>query len=910
MLRLLQLALVLVALVFVAMPNTARADARTQARRAFRDGMALIAAKSYEAGIERLIDANEALPHPNVQFNIAQAYLALGRDAEAARWFRMYVESGEPPADADAIRALIAKLEAPTEVEAPPPPAPEPTVVPPLSTQEDLRRLEALADAMRPLAEARADELDAITDRMRGALRSPPPAPPPPPPPPPPPVIVAAPPIDEELRAVEDYQEREVVTTATRDVADPRDAPAVVWVITQREIRTRGYETVGEALRAVAGLHVIDDHVFVDVGVRGLHSGPRGMSRIIKVLVDGHPVAFRPTSGTLLGPELIPIRAVDRIELVRGPGSALYGANAFLGVLQIITRRGADVGGGAVTGRIGFSTSTERVDGSARPNTSGSLDAIVGTSQGKLSIVAAAQVAYLDRSGLRIPETSPFVEELTLGRGGVSVDDQSRPLSLFGSLAYDLGSRGKLSFTAGWQRLDADAEWLDYGALTHFTRVKLSNAWARLSYDLQISKETGIRAYASYADGQPVDGHQIRPLSAFALSPNEARHLVESYRSRALVSGLEARWNLADHGIGIRAGTDLDVDFEELTTVTAVFDEDVGINQVGDTITIARSAFDERTFTNVGLYLQVLAEPIESLDVVGGLRYDFNSIYASALNGRLGAVFRATDHFYVKALYGSSYRAPAPDQLYRGAGYIGDAIGCFDYEPCAATGLVPQTAHTGEAVVGYSKDRVRAQLTGYVMFVDDLIVSFPTFANNAVTTNAGEYLSRGLELELSAKRDGLIGALDVATHAYVAVQSTETRIPESQFDPAESIRAEFRDDALFPNVTAGGGIDLAYLPAKLGLYIEARYVGPRRASGSNLALSLGLSNYDGDDLPGYVELDLNLSTRDLYVFEENETVLSLRVTDVIGARHAEGGYRGWDIPTPGRIVFVRLTQEY
>ena len=54
----------------------------------------------------------------------------------------------------------------------------------------------------------------------------------------------------------------------------------------------------------------------------------------------------------------------------------------------------------------------------------------------------------------------------------------------------------------------------------------------------------------------------------------------------------------------------------------------------------------------------------------------------------------------------------------------------------------------------------------------------------------------------------------------------------------------------------------------------------------------------------------NLSTRDLYLFGDGETVISLRLTDLIGDAHAEGGFRGWDVPTLGRQVFVRIIQEF
>jgi outer membrane receptor protein involved in Fe transport len=890
------------------------ADARTKARRAFNEGMRLIAARQFERGIDRLIEANDTLPHPNVQYNIAQAYLALGRDAEALKWLESYLSFPVPQADAERVGRELEDVKRRMQP-APPPEKVSGTDEAPLTTVpnltvRDLHQLESLADALRNLSTDRAKELDDITARLKGNVREEPP--PPAPPPPPPDQLTAPQPIEEGgLRAVEEYEEREVVSAATRELARPEDAPAVVWVITQREIRDRGYETIAEALRAISGLHVIDDHVFVDVGVRGVHGDLRGMSRIIKVLVDGHPVAFRPTSGHFLGLEAIPIRAVDRIELIRGPASALYGANAFLAVLQIVTRRGSDIRGGAVAGRFGLSTSTEDASGKVDPKVMGTGDAIVGTKEGDLSFVLSAQGGHLDRSGLRIPETSPFAGELSGSTGGVSKKDTATPFSLFGSLELDLHGKGQINLSGGVQRLDAHGEWLDYGALTHFTEISLINIWTRLTYDLAINKEAGLRAFTSYARGGPNASNRIRPLTGFTLRPNELRHLEESFQSQAIFSGLEVRWDLSKYRFGVRAGADVDVDLQKLNSARAFFDGAEGENQAGESIPVSASSVPDTTFTNVGLYLQLDSQPLEFFDVIGGLRYDFQSLYGSNLNGRLGAVVRATDWLFFKALYGSSFRAPAADQLYRQAAYVGDTTGCLDYAPCAAVDLKPQTAHTGELVAGVAFSKTfNAQVTGFISYVDDLILSFPNNANAFITTNAGTRLSRGVEVESSVAFPGLAGALDLSAHAYFALQGTDSDIPEALFQPAESIRAEFREESLFPSVTAGGGLDLAYLPLKVGLYLEGRYVGKRRASGSNLALSAGFSNYDGDDLPGYFELDMNLSTRDLYLFEGGETVLSLRVTDALGIDHAEGGFRGWDIPTPGRLIFFRIIQEY
>ena len=98
--------------------------------------------------------------------------------------------------------------------------------------------------------------------------------------------------------------------------------------------------------------------------------------------------------------ELVPISAVDRIEIVRGPASALYGADAFLGVINIITRRGGDLDGGDIG--AGLNTQTDR---------SGAVgydfDSAIGGQRGKFDYLISARIEREDRSGLRLPATSP-----------------------------------------------------------------------------------------------------------------------------------------------------------------------------------------------------------------------------------------------------------------------------------------------------------------------------------------------------------------------------------------------------------------------------------------------------------------------------------------------------------------------
>ncbi|MBM3271024.1 MAG: TonB-dependent receptor plug domain-containing protein [Candidatus Sericytochromatia bacterium] len=109
------------------------------------------------------------------------------------------------------------------------------------------------------------------------------------------------------------------VVSATKAAQSLREAPAIMDVITDRDLRERGYASVAEALQAVPGFCVLFDYVNYNVGVRGISSGMRAWSRILKVMIDGQSVALRVDSTNFLGPELIPLSAIKRIEIIRAP---------------------------------------------------------------------------------------------------------------------------------------------------------------------------------------------------------------------------------------------------------------------------------------------------------------------------------------------------------------------------------------------------------------------------------------------------------------------------------------------------------------------------------------------------------------------------------------------------------------
>ena len=131
---------------------------------------------------------------------------------------------------------------------------------------------------------------------------------------------------------------------AARHLQRTTEAPASVTVITASDIETFGWRTLADVLKSVRGFHMTYDRNYSYVGVRAF-GRPTDYNNRVLVLVDGHRLNDSIYDGALLGTEFpVDLALVDRVEVIRGPGSALYGTSAFLAVVNVITKKGAQVG--------------------------------------------------------------------------------------------------------------------------------------------------------------------------------------------------------------------------------------------------------------------------------------------------------------------------------------------------------------------------------------------------------------------------------------------------------------------------------------------------------------------------------------------------------------------------------------
>ena len=336
----------------------ALADARSDAKRHFREGMSFIGAGQVERGIAELKQAYAIKPHPDVLYDIAKAYVDLGDIPEALNYFRQYVATD--PVDKEQVQAIIQRLQSAIGSAAPPPPAAEP---PPqnIDVQKLLAQLQALiqqsqaaapvavAPAARPASSRKTEpvraggsaprgedeifEGETISAKTRATARQ-----------------IAAELSGTHEASDEDIFEEQVVTASVRSSSETK-TPASLTVITGDEIRMTGAATIPEILRRVPGIDVAEMNPSdTNVSIRGFN---RRLANKVLVLVDGRSVYQDFLGGTFWPLVDVAIQDIDRIEVIRGPGSALYGANAFAGVVNIITRTGEDISGARAFAQAG-----------------------------------------------------------------------------------------------------------------------------------------------------------------------------------------------------------------------------------------------------------------------------------------------------------------------------------------------------------------------------------------------------------------------------------------------------------------------------------------------------------------------------------------------------------------------------
>jgi iron complex outermembrane receptor protein len=671
------------------------------------------------------------------------------------------------------------------------------------------------------------------------------------------------------------------VVSASLSEQSLAEAAAVIDVITQEDLRARGYRSVAEALQSIAGVDLISDHYQWNMGVRGVSGGTRGYSRIVKVMIDGQPVSFRPSGENFLGLELVPLGVIDHIEVIRGPASVLYGANAFLGVVNVITRKGYELSGNSLM--LGYEGGPKV----ASPWGEG----VVAQQFGDLSLLLGAAEETTSLDGYRLV----VLPNRSHPRSAQSSHTLATPSgSAFGRISYDSEQFGTLSLDANLQRLYRSAEFTDWGALTHDNRLELLNGYGRLEYRAELARAISIDLSGALSAGGTGTNDHLN------VAAERSAHIDRDlgYRGRDLTGTVTYRVDRRSAGL---IGVDASWERQTLLAHYAVAPGGVRV-----LLPPAGTPTGERDFRNVGVFAHASYFPftgrgpagLGGLGLTAGARDDTHNIYGNNWSARAGLVYDIAERHYAKLLFGTAFRAPSSTQLFSNliepAGYIGNP------------NLKAERARTLELALGSSPLRgLTLRADAYLTVIDDRVeIRKPPPAAlqaNATPSNATPITSKGFEAQLDYK-SSLVGG-------YASYSLQSSTYPQADLLSLGLDTVRVHTDA-YPTHLLKAGLTVTARAWFVRANVEGRYVGARLGNLDNNALLNPLDHLeDRYALPGYALCDVGVSTVGVELWKGHESVLLAKVRNLFDARYTFPGTDAFDIPGFERSYSLSLQQE-
>ena len=444
------------------------------------------------------------------------------------------------------------------------------------------------------------------------------------------------------------------VTTLATGTATPLDkAAAVATVITEEDIIAMGATDIDQVLETVPGLHVgrSSQAFFPKYNIRGITSQYNSETL---VLINGTPITdlvFGNRANVWGG---MPVKSISRIEVIRGPGSAMYGADAFAGVINIVTKARKDInsttggfrrgsfdteaswiehGGSYGDVNIGFTLEYEKTDGWKEIV---SRDAHTGFD---VHFSTNASLAPGPVNTMKEMVDARFDIEFENSRFRIGYQGRSN-VGTGPGIAQALDSHGRF----GSDKINAD--------YTH--------SFKNLSPDWDL--EGRVSYYHSTQD--PEENIWVFPPGAFGGAYPDGFIGNPGYKIESARFDINGTFRgLSNHIIRLGTGAYWGDVYE--TTETKNFNPDFsprgGLEDVSDTLEVWLPEEDRKTYH---AFIQDEWQLADNWQLTSGIRYDHYSDFGSTTNPRLALVWATTDSITTKFLYGRAFRAPAMAELY------------------------------------------------------------------------------------------------------------------------------------------------------------------------------------------------------------------------------------------------------
>ncbi|MCQ4279203.1 TonB-dependent receptor [Pseudomonas stutzeri] len=569
------------------------------------------------------------------------------------------------------------------------------------------------------------------------------------------------------------------VITATQTSHSELSAPASVSVVTREELEQRPVYNLADAVKYLPGVHLNPSSTYgrQEIKLRGMDSD------YTLLLVNGRRINSRDALSSNYANDFdlssIPMAAIERIEVIRGPMSSLYGADALGGVVNVILRQPTEETKAGIAYTYAHPTEGESGDShKASGYVSGSL--IENKLLGNLILETTDQAAWLSEQTVN-PNTDAA--------------EQRQATSAYGSLSWLLDERQTVDLDITHRKDDREAEWNNFGAV-----VQNIQEMERWSFGLGHTGNwdgfnTRVRYY--YENVELMDDSQIMT------------------NLRGMKGDIEQKNHTVDGQVTAFLGNHLLTLGSELRRTELAHNQNLG----------SETEVDQKA-----VYLQDEFS-IGNLDVTLGGRLDDHDSFGSEFSPRAYGVYNLTDNWVIKGGVGRSFKAPS---IYQSDETYG-VLACRGM--CTLVGnpnLKPETATSYEIGTLYQNERVEAGIMLFNNDIDDMIITdtWRVGYRPAVMTysNVSKARVQGYELQGRYNLSDTMGLRANYTYSDAEDRDTDEQLRNS---PQHVANIGFDWQAM-PDL--GLNLDYQYTGSQL-LYVSAAQ--PNVESGAFHQLNLG-----------------------------------------------------------------------
>jgi outer membrane receptor for ferrienterochelin and colicin len=576
------------------------------------------------------------------------------------------------------------------------------------------------------------------------------------------------------------YGDEDYVSIATGTIQPIAKAPAVASVITASQIRAMGARDIDQVLESVPGLHVSLSAIYnPEYLFRGISSD---FSPQVLMLINGIPITnlFQGDRNLVWGG--MPVEAISRIEVIRGPGSALYGADAFAGVINIVTKTPEDAEHNSAGVRIGkFNT----------------RDVWLSTAgeKGGLGYMGSIEFTKTDGSDALIESDAQSLLDLITGTavsnapGSVNLERNNV------DFRFELGYK-KLRLRGGGQIRD---DWGDGAGPAETLNPENKFSSQRFNVDLtyteeEVFEDTSLEIQASYFDtSQEIGGNfTVYPAGStgpfldpfgvpiFPPFPEGVIGNPEIFERHSRFDVRLEHSGISKHHISVGAGY-YDGEIDKITeTKNFGINPDTGMLILpGDPLVdVSDTPFvflTEDSRDNSYVFLQDVWLLANDWELTAGLRHDNYSDFGATTNPRLALVWFTSYKLTTKLLYGEAFRAPsfAQTRAINNPLILGNI------------NLKPEEIKSYELAFDYRPNYELTLMTNFFYYDWADIIQFVPDANNSTRTaqNSGEQTGYGMEFEAvweAAENFTLTGNIAVQNSTDETLDVPAAKSPEKQ----------------------------------------------------------------------------------------------------------------------------------